>query len=275
MANELEALVEKAKAGDEAALEGVVRGVQDRVYNLAMRMLGNPSDAQDAAQEILVKVVTHLSSFRGESAFTTWVHRVAANHLLSARQKRSRDEANMAFETLSGLIEQGVKLAEQEPPRDQADRVLEEEMAIQCTQGMLLCVDREHRLAFILGEILELSSDEGAAVLEISSDAFRQRLARARTKINSFMAGRCGLFDQSAKCRCKLQVSMALKLGVLDRDRLRFANHPAHPPAVAQPLRELAGLLDAAKIFRHHPDYRAPDSFVEKLRQVIEGGAVQ
>jgi len=67
----MEDLVARAQAGDRAALETVIAGVRDRVYNLAMRMLWHPADAEDATQEILVRIITHLGSFRGESVFTT------------------------------------------------------------------------------------------------------------------------------------------------------------------------------------------------------------
>jgi len=86
----MEALVEQAKNGDPDALEALVRQIQDRIYGLAMRMLWHPQDAEDATQEILVKIVTHLGSFRNESAFATWCYRIAANHLLSLRKEASR-----------------------------------------------------------------------------------------------------------------------------------------------------------------------------------------
>src|SRR5690349_24472047 len=70
--------VEEAKSGREAALEELVRLVQGRVYRLALRMLWHPEDAKDAAQEILLRVVTRLGSYRGEAAFATWVYRIAA-----------------------------------------------------------------------------------------------------------------------------------------------------------------------------------------------------
>ena len=78
---ELQALADKATSGDREALESLVVGVQDMVFNLSLRMLGTFADAEDAAQDILLKMITHLSSFRGESAFTTWVFRIAVNHL--------------------------------------------------------------------------------------------------------------------------------------------------------------------------------------------------
>ena len=78
---ELLDLIGQATAGDKAALETVLSGVQDLVFNLSLRMLGTFHDAEDASQDILLKVMTRLSSFKGESAFTTWVFRIALNHL--------------------------------------------------------------------------------------------------------------------------------------------------------------------------------------------------
>src|ERR1700739_2337359 len=83
-------LVALARAGDRKALEDLIESHQAWVYNIAWRMLFHPQDAQDATQEILVKVVTRLSSFEGRSKFRTWLYRVAANHLLNV--KRGREE---------------------------------------------------------------------------------------------------------------------------------------------------------------------------------------
>jgi RNA polymerase sigma factor (sigma-70 family) len=78
---ELLALVDKATSGDKNSLETLIAGVQDTVFNLSLRMLGTFADAEDATQDILLKMITHLSSFRGDSSFTTWVFRIASNHL--------------------------------------------------------------------------------------------------------------------------------------------------------------------------------------------------
>ena len=80
METALEDLVQQARDGKKDTLESLVGRIQDRVYGLALRMLGYPAEAEDAAQEILIKVVTRLDSFRRESEFSTWVYRVAANH---------------------------------------------------------------------------------------------------------------------------------------------------------------------------------------------------
>ena len=75
----MENLIEKAVTGDKKSLEEIILSVQDTVFNLSLRMLGSFADAEDASQEILLKVITHLSSFRQESAFSTWVFRIAVN----------------------------------------------------------------------------------------------------------------------------------------------------------------------------------------------------
>jgi len=82
----IEFLVKRAIEGDKVALKGIIESIQDDVYYLALRMLANPEDAQDAAQEILIKVITNLSSFEFKSKFKTWVYRIAANYLISNKK---------------------------------------------------------------------------------------------------------------------------------------------------------------------------------------------
>ena len=85
MERTLEDWAQLAQQGDQAALEMVLCAIQDRVYGLALRMLWYPADAEDASQELLIKVMTHLSSFRRDSSFLTWVYHIACNHLLTKR----------------------------------------------------------------------------------------------------------------------------------------------------------------------------------------------
>src|SRR5215467_3102240 len=150
MSGSIEALVQRAKEGSRDALEAVIESIRDRVYALSLRMLGEPADAQDATQEILIKVLTRLDTFRGESRFTTWVHQVATNHLLTARARRS-EQVPMSFEVLSTLIAGGLAAASTTaaPPLDAVTKVLAEEVRVTCTQAMLACLDRESRLAFV------------------------------------------------------------------------------------------------------------------------------
>src|SRR5262249_7909980 len=186
---ELQERVDRAIAGSREALLELVEAVQDDVYNLALRMLGRPRDAEDASPEILIQVVTKLGTFRGASSVRTWVYRVAATHLLNARKEAWRRELSFA-ETVENL-ESARAASAAFPPADEA--ALVDEVKLHCTSGMLLCLDRGQRLAYILGEILELPGEQAAAILEIAPAAYRQRLSRARAAMDEFLAAECGL----------------------------------------------------------------------------------
>jgi RNA polymerase sigma factor (sigma-70 family) len=262
-----EALVVRARGGDRGALEELIRGSKDLVYNLAVRMLGDPAEAEDVSQEILIRVVTGLASFRGESSFRTWVYRVASNHLLTARKRRS-EERMESFDQMAEKLE--ANLAADEPPLE--DKLLVHEAKLVCTSMMLLCLDRDHRLTYILGEIFELSAEDGAAVLEISEEAFRKRLSRARTRMAEFVQANCGLHDPKHRCRCGKQAAAAMKHGYLDPQHLRFATHPVHSLRESENQRvEALGEIDRALVvLRGHPSYAAPASLVSGLRELIE-----
>ena len=253
-------LVEHATAGDPAALDALVRALEDDVYRLAQRMLWHPQDAEDATQEILVKLLTRLSTFRGESQFSTWAYRVAVNHLMSTR-RRSAERRALSFEEFAGDLARG--LDEPHDARGVDEALLEEEVKVGCTQAMLLCLDREHRIVYILGQVFELPGDQAAGILDITPVAYRKRLSRARARIEHFMAGHCGLLDPANPCRCRRRIGAAIRTGRVDPERLLFARD------VRQPLQQMQRLEDAGAIFRSHPELRAPDRVVRVIERVL------
>ncbi len=85
-------LVEQAKNGDRAALEKLVLRHQAWIYNIAVRMVFQPQDAEEVTQEVLVKVITKLSTFKGESKFRTWLYRIAANHVLNMKRRSAETQ---------------------------------------------------------------------------------------------------------------------------------------------------------------------------------------
>src|SRR5262245_48569680 len=188
---DLEDLARRARDGDGRCLEALVLAIQDRVYGLAVRMLWHPEDARDAAQEILIRIVTRLGSFRGDSSFATWVYRVAANYLLDVRRSRL-EERSYTFERFGEELDRGLSDAPA-PEASGETALLLEEIKVGCTLAMLTCLDRPHRLAYILGEILEMEGAEAARVLEIGAGAFRKHLSRAREAVVTFTRAKCGL----------------------------------------------------------------------------------
>jgi RNA polymerase sigma factor (sigma-70 family) len=268
----LEEQVRAAAAGDRDAAEAVLEAVQGEIYRLGLRMLGHPADAEDATQEILVLVLTRLASFRGESAFRTWVFRIAVSHLLRFRRGR-REE--VSFEQLGERLDTGLRAGSQLPEAEV--EVHAQEIRLRCTGAMLLCLDRELRVAWILGEIFGLSGDEAASVLEIAPAAFRKRLSRARTRLFDFMGGRCGLYDPQNPCRCSGQIDCAIERGLFQRGELLFARHPAGPPSPSalRGAREVAELYKVAEVLRGHPNYSAPAALTTRLRRLLSSDELE
>ena len=86
--HEDQSLVLRARSGDRQALEDLVHRHQAWIYNIAVRMLHHPQDAEDATQEILIKVLTRLASFEVRSSFRTWLYRIVVNHVLNMKRGR-------------------------------------------------------------------------------------------------------------------------------------------------------------------------------------------
>ena len=215
----LEDVARRAIDGDRGALDRLVRDVQGDVYGLALRMLWNREDAEDATQEILVRVVTRLSQFDFRSRLKTWVYRVAVNYILDVK-KSPVEHLHLTFDRFAEDLADGMST---DGPMDAERSLLVEEVKIGCTLGMLQCLDRPHRLAYVLGEILGMSGPEAADALEIAPDVFRKRLQHARAVILSFTRSYCGLASDTAACACNRRVPVALRIGRVRADTLDFA----------------------------------------------------
>jgi RNA polymerase sigma factor (sigma-70 family) len=257
-------LVLRAHSGDRKALEDLVQRHQAWIYNIAIRMLYHPQDAEDATQEILIKVLTRLSSFEGRSSFRTWLYRIVVNHVLNMKRGRVEvQHASIDFASYGAALDNTPELELADPKGTSADTdLLVTEAMIACTSGMLLCLDREQRLTFILGAILEVSDTVAAEVLEITPDNFRQRLARARRDLRNFMNDKCGLVNQANPCRCAKKTRGFIQAGYVDPGNLLFVRERICEVQEAAPkVHEAINTLDeqCAEVFRGHPFYKAPD----------------
>ncbi|WP_455615120.1 RNA polymerase sigma factor [Eisenbergiella sp.] len=199
-------IVEQAAAGNREALETLLTRLQDPIFHLSLRMLGTVHDAEDATQEILLKVMTKLSSFRRESAFSTWVFRIAANHLCTCK-KHMFAQHPLSFEFYGADIESGKE--KEIPALSQAldQRLLEQELKLSCTNVMLQCLDPESRCIFILGTMFRADSRIAGEILNMSPENYRQRLSRARRKMADFLKEYCG--HAGGKCSCAKRTAYA------------------------------------------------------------------
>ena len=273
------ATIAAAAQGDLKALDEILVQIQPGVFNLAIRMLGSRDDAADAAQEILLKVVTHLGTFKGESAFSTWVFRIARNHVLNAIT-RSKESPEVSLDAMQERLQQGLDYGESLRPWGREgesltpeDKLAARQVALGCTQNMLMAVDREHRLVYLLDTVFGLSSREAGLVLDISPAAYRQRLARVKTKLEAFAQATCGLASKSARCQCEKQLpaldaQQSLPVG-RPAGRGLMAIHRAETDEAAKNLDALLRVGEAAAIFRAHPQYQAPESMRAAIRSVL------
>jgi len=274
MQSNLEQLVQDANSGDREALELIVQNIQTPIYRMAFRMLGLPQDAEDAAQEILIKVITHLGDFRGDSAFFSWVYRIASNHLINTR-KRRMERSGIDFELWENLIHVDVEAPGVDAFPEAEKALLIQEVRIGCMQGLLMSLDRDHRMAVILGEIFEVTSQEGAFILEISPEAFRKRLSRGRKRIEAFMRKNCTLINAKGPCRCLEQVGRDIATGWIDPEKLHFANYfgsPEEQNRVLQGLSEMEKLTRITFLLQNYPTFRPPTAFAHIVRDLIDAG---
>jgi RNA polymerase sigma factor (sigma-70 family) len=262
----LEDIARRAVDGDREALDGLVRGLQDDIYGLSLRMLWNREDAEDATQEILVRTVTRLSQFDFRSKLKTWVYRIAVNYILDVK-KSAVERLHLTFERFADDLLDGLS---SEGPADAERSLLTEEVKVGCTLAMLQCLDRPHRLAYVLGEIFDLPGPEAAEALTISPELFRKRLQHARTAIESFTRAYCGLASDTAACACHRRVPAALRIGRVRGDALDFAATASSFQETRELIRQVEVARRALEVHRTSQPRGASVDFARRLAQAID-----
>src|SRR5262245_10634709 len=249
-------LVAAARQGSRVALEALVVSLQRPVFNIAARMLAHRPDAEDATQEILIKVLTHLGDVRDAEAAGAWAFRIACRHLIHVRREGRVESQHLTFRAFAADLADGLEDLPDETMMDPETAVLIEEVKMGCTLALLTCLSRPLRAAYILGEIFEMSDTEAADALEIDQAAFRQRLRRARALVTRFVQARCGVVSPAATCRCERRVAQALRLGRVEKGRPSLATPSA--PSLAQVRKSIAQLergRAAAALMRSNPEF--------------------
>lgn len=265
------AMVARAVAGDRDAVAQVVRLLQDPLYRLALRMVWRPAEAEDATQEILVRVLDHLHTWRAEAKLLTWAYRIGVNYLLNLRRQTPQEAAELSLDAYRDGLADGLSEADYRGPEAV---LLTAEVRLTCSQGMLQCLARDERIAFVFGEVFELNSTEAAWILDITPAAYRKRLERAKKRLGNFLNATCGLVDPAAFCRCSRRVDKAVALGRIDPSRPVYTSHPvsAGGRTAAEAERQMIRLHDAASVLRAHPDYAAPRAKMDAIAGLLGSG---
>ena len=261
---ELLNLIQKATAGDKSSLETVILNIQDLVFNLSLRMLGTFPDAEDASQDILLKVMTHLSSFKGESSFSTWVFRIAVNHL-KGYKKHMFAQFPLSFEFYGDDIRNAKTEDIPDLTQNVEQAILAEELKLSCTNVMLQCLDTESRCIFILGTMFKVDSRIAGDILGITPEAYRQRLSRVRKKMADFLTEYCGEYGKG-KCHCADRVNYAIQSHRIHPTQLYFQTAVS-----SEVMLDVKGAMeeidDLSQEFSFCKTYQSP----ENLKQFIKG----
>lgn len=266
---ELQVLVEKATSGDKNALETLIAGVQDIVFNLSLRMLGTFADAEDATQDILLKIITHLSSFRGDSSFTTWAFRIAANHLKNYK-KHMFANCPLNFEYYGNDIENAKIQDVPDLTQNVEKNILAEELKMSCTNVMLQCLDTESRCIFILGTMFKLDSRIAGEILEITPEAYRKRLSRIRKKMADFLSEYCGEYG-GGRCKCKNRLNYAIqrhRLNPLQLDYTTAAEIPIQ--TIIDVKNAMEDIDDLSQDFSFCKTYQSPERMKHLIQELLD-----
>lgn len=267
---ELRGFIEKAVTGDRDALETVILQVQDLVFSLSLRMLGTFPDAEDASQDILLKIITHLSSFKGTSTFTTWVFRIAVNHLKNYK-KHMFAKFPLSFEFYGDDIVNGKIDDVPDLTQNVEKNLLAEELKLSCTNVLLQCLDPENRCIFILGTMFQLDSRIAGEVLGLTPEAYRQRLSRARKKMADFLREYCGEYGNGS-CRCIRRVNYAIRNHRITPDRLDYtAAEPIPAETIAGVTEAMEQIDDLSAVFSFCKAYQSPEALTRFIREFLAG----
>jgi len=253
-------LITKALTGDRTALETLCVRHQHWVYNIAFRMILVPEDAEDVTQEILIKMITKLSTFdSSKAAFRTWLYRIVANHVIN--MKKAGNELYVTrFDDYYSAIN---SVPDENPDSSPEMQAVISDIMVGCVQGALLCLDRKPRLAFILTVVFNVSSTQGSELLGMTKVNFRKTLSRARERLHHYMHGNCGVVNPNASCRCHKKAKGFMGRGWHTPDKITFSKsgRPKIREVVLQQMdRSVTKMFsEYAKIFQEHPFYESSE----------------
>lgn len=275
MQNETFELIDQAVNGDKQSLETLLLSVQDMVYNLSLRMLGIPHDAEDVTQEIIICIITKLSTFRKESAFPTWVFRIATNHLLNYKKGFFAKFPPLSFEFYGEDIKNGFIESNLALTQGVDESLLSEELKMSCTNVMLQCFEPLDRIIYILGTMFKVDSKICGELLGISPEAYRKRLSRLRSKMADFLGTYCEL-GSSNNCSCTKRLGYAISSHRLNPVNLEYSTLDKLNDSLLQDYTQAMDNLDELSfVFAQLPKYRSPETVKKYICNLLSSNYMQ
>lgn len=177
--------LKKSREGDVDSFEKLIAKHQQKVYNIAYRMMGNEEDAKDAAQEALIKVYKNIGNFRGDSGFSTWIYRIAVNACKDELRKKKHNVVSMdkEMETDEGSFKHEFADQSLKP-----DELLEQSELNEIVQSSIQDLPEQNRVAIILRDIQGFSYEDISKVLDCPVGTVKSRINRGRKLLKDILS---------------------------------------------------------------------------------------
>jgi RNA polymerase sigma factor (sigma-70 family) len=165
-------------------------------------------------------MITKLDQFKGKSRFRTWLYRIVVNHFMQSQKKKAELEIHSFMEY--GVFLDTIYTEEMTEKEHQTHEKAIVQTRNSCMSSMLLCLDRQQRMVFVLGAVFNLKSNIAAKLLDMTAENFRQQLSRAKADLFQFMDNKCGLINPNNPCRCSKKTKGFIKEGKVNEYSLQF-----------------------------------------------------
>lgn len=185
--NEEALLIKKAQNGDVAAYEELIGQYEKTIYQLCLRMLKEPQEAYDAAQEVCIKIWKQLDTFKEESKLSTWIYRIATNQCLDLIRRNKRRAVEISLYQSDDETHQEEKIADKQSVwTDMSEMMTQKEMTEVLMQGISE-MKEDYRVILILRDIEEKAYEEIAEILALSIGTVKSRISRARQALKKIL----------------------------------------------------------------------------------------
>lgn len=244
------------------ALDSLYREHSSRLYKLALSLTGNSDDAADAVQETFCKAAASLSSFRGDSSFSTWAYRICVNVVNDRLRQRRRLPIQIFTEDLGLSMEE---IVEANPADDPLTVALAEDIKLRCLYCFSECLPRRQRQVFCLSHVMGFDHPAIASVLEISAGAVKASLCRARKRLDGYLNDRCVFIKPENPCSCRQWVRFGLSRGIV-----RPPESEERLLARARRVRaEVGAIFDLHRLYSSIYDAKSEEYFAQRLKEGI------
>jgi RNA polymerase sigma factor (sigma-70 family) len=254
-------LIKHANGGSKNALNQLIVAHESFIYNVAWKFTNGKDEARDLTQEVLIKVITKLSTFKGNSSFRTWLYRIVFNEFMQTKRRPMENK----WENFDDFADKLNAIPSPEiSDEEEEEQIYRTKTArVRCMSGMLMCLTREQRLIYLLGDVFQIDHNLGAEIFEVSKDNFRKKLSRTRKEFHAFMNKQCGLVNLNNPCRCSKKAKAMEAAGKMQTDKKLF--DPEFSATIAEYAESVADKvadkidLKYIEFFQDHPTKKSLD----------------